>query len=88
MAGEIVHFELPAHDIARAKSFWNGLFGWEFPQSAMPDFEYYMVAGGALYPSEELAGTGVIVYYGTDDIDASIAKVREHGGEAVLFAGR
>ena len=37
--------------------------------------------GGAVYPSEE-AGTGPIVYFGTQDIDKSLAKVRELGGSA------
>jgi predicted enzyme related to lactoylglutathione lyase len=82
MAGKIVHFELPVTDTERAKSFWGGLFGWQFGESAMPDFEYYLIEGGALYPSEELAGKGPIVYYDTDDIDASVARVRELGGEA------
>ena len=82
MPGKIVHFELPAADAGRAKAFWSGLFGWEFGDSAMPGMEYYMVEGGALYPSEELAGTGPIVYYDTDDIDASVAAIRRLGGEA------
>jgi predicted enzyme related to lactoylglutathione lyase len=82
MAGKIVHFELPAADAERAKGFWSGVFGWEFGDSAMPGMEYYMVEGGAVYASEELAGTGPIVYYDTDDVDATIAKVREHGGSA------
>jgi len=38
--------------------------------------------GGAVYPSEELAGTGPIVYFGTEDIDATVASVRANGGEA------
>src|SRR5205085_5445507 len=37
MAGKIVHFELPAADVARAKSFWGGLFGWQFGESALPN---------------------------------------------------
>ncbi len=87
MAGKIVHFELPAADAERAKRFWSGLFGWELGDSAMPGMEYYLVQtsqdqGGAVYPSPELAGTGTIVYFDTDDIDASIAKVLEGGGSA------
>ena len=87
MAGKMVHFELPATDVGRAKAFWSGVFGWQFGDSAMPDMEYYMVQtgddqGGAVYPKAELAGTGVVVYFDTDDIDASIAKVREGGGSA------
>ncbi len=86
MAGKLVHFELPAQDATRAKAFWSGVCGWEFGDSAMPDFEYYMVQtatdqGGAVYPAQ--AGEkGVIVYFDTDDIDASVAKVREQGGQA------
>jgi predicted enzyme related to lactoylglutathione lyase len=87
MAGKIVHFELPAADAERAKRFWSGVFGWEFGESAMPDMEYFLVRtgedqGGAVYPNAELAGTGTVVYFDTDDIDAAIAKVREGGGQA------
>ena len=86
MAGKLVHFELPAQDVGRAKRFWSGVFGWEFGDSAMPEFEYYMVQtgddqGGAIMPSETAAASP-IVYFDTDDIDASIATVREHGGNA------
>jgi predicted enzyme related to lactoylglutathione lyase len=84
MPGKIVHFELPAQDTARAKKFWSGVFDWEFGDSAMPGMEYYMVRtgeeqGGAVYPSEE---SGMKVYFDTDDIGASIAKVRDGSGTA------
>jgi len=46
MAGKLVHFELPVQDVGRAKRFWSGVFGWEFGDSAMPEFEYYMVQTG------------------------------------------
>ena len=81
----IVHFELPAADAARAQGFWTGVFGWKF-QSWQGPIEYHMLdggePGGAVYPSEELAGTGPIVYFGTDDIDAAVVRVRDNGGEA------
>jgi uncharacterized protein len=86
MAGKIVHFELPAKDAERARGFWTGVFGWQFADSQMPDLDYRMVQvsddqGGAVYPDDE-AGSGVIVYFDTDDIDASLAKVRDSGGQA------
>jgi predicted enzyme related to lactoylglutathione lyase len=86
MPGKLVHFELPVQDTAKAKEFYSGVFGWEFGDSAMPEFEYFMVRtsedqGGAVMPSETPA-TAPIVYFDTDDIDASIAKVRELGGQA------
>jgi predicted enzyme related to lactoylglutathione lyase len=85
MSGKLVHFELPVQDVDRAKRFWGGVFGWEFGDSAMPDFQYFMVRtgedqGGAIMPSEDRV-TAPIVYFDTDDIDASIAKVKELGGK-------
>ena len=86
MPGKLVHFELPVQDTQRAKTFWSGVFGWEFGDSAMPDFEYYMARtgedqGGAIMRSDKPAESP-IVYFDTDDIEASIAKVRELGGKA------
>lgn len=87
MAGKIVHFELPAADVDRATGFWKGLFDWDIGASTMEEFDYRMFQnagdqGGAVYPSEDKPGGGPIVYFDTDDIDASIAKVRELGGTA------
>jgi predicted enzyme related to lactoylglutathione lyase len=87
VAGKIVHFELLAADADRAQGFWSGLFGWEIGGSVMEGFDYRMFQnaegqGGAIYPSEDKPGGGPIVYFDTDDIDASIAKVRELGGSA------
>jgi predicted enzyme related to lactoylglutathione lyase len=51
----------------------------------MPGIDYRMFQegdqGGAIYPpmGDE---KGPVVYYGSDDIDADLAQVREHGGEA------
>jgi predicted enzyme related to lactoylglutathione lyase len=86
VAGEIVHFEVPAADADRASGFWSGLFGWNIGGSAMEGFDYRMFQvsdklGGAVMPSDK-PGSGVIIYYDTADIDASIAKVRELGGTA------
>jgi predicted enzyme related to lactoylglutathione lyase len=80
----IVHFELPAADVDRAKSFWSGVFGWTFAGMDGP-FEYLMTQGeepvGAIFKSDE-AGGGPIVYFNTDGIDATLAKIRELGGSA------
>jgi len=86
MAGEVVHVEFSSADIERAQRFWSGLFGWSFRDSGMPGIDYRMAqvterSGAALMQSDE--GTGYPNYYfDTDDIDASLAKVRELGGTA------
>jgi predicted enzyme related to lactoylglutathione lyase len=62
------------------------LFGWDIGASVMEGFDYRMFQaaddqGGAIMPSDK-AGTSPIVYFDTDEIDGSIAKVRELGGTA------
>jgi predicted enzyme related to lactoylglutathione lyase len=86
MPGKIVHFELLAADADRATTFWNGLFPWDVGTSAMEGFDYRMFKtgddqGGAIYPSDK-PGAGPIVYFDTEDIDASVAQVRSLGGQA------
>ena len=83
-SGKIVHIELPAGDADRAQRFYSGLFGWQFADSGMEGIDYRMFQGepgGAVYTSEQ-GGTGLIVYFETDDIDRDVARVRQLGGEA------
>jgi len=84
MAGNIVHFEINAKDANRAKRFYSSLFGWKYKDSEIPGIEYYVIdganPGGAINPMQ--ADAGPVVYFDSDDIDASIAKVRDGGGEA------
>ncbi len=79
MAGKLVHFEVPASDSGRAREFYSGLFGWQF-QPPFGDMDYHLTEGGAVMGSENVGH--LVVYFDTDDIDASVAKVRELGGEA------
>jgi len=84
MAGEVVHVEFPAADPDRAQRFWGGLFGWQFADSGMPGMDYRMAqtsetAGAAIMPSEQVGHPNF--YFATDDIEASLAKVRELGGQ-------
>ena len=84
MAGNLVHFELPADDTARAKEFWGSLMGWKFrpPWGGM---EYHMTdglePGGGIYPSQS-GERGLVVYFGVEDMDAALARVAELGGRA------
>jgi uncharacterized protein len=85
MAARVVHVEFPARDADRAQSFYEGLFGWGFSQP-MPDVDYRMTdlgegQGAAVFPSDSGA-TGLKVYFGVDDLEAALAKVRELGGQA------
>ena len=85
MAKRIVHVEFPAQDADRAQRFWEGVGGWSFQDSGMPGIDYRMFQdegwGGAVYPKQE-SEQGPIIYFGSDDIEADLAKVRELGGNA------
>ena len=86
MAPTIVHFEMPAQDGQRAQRFYETVFGWQFQDAGMPEMDYQLVRtgeeqGGAVYTSDETTGA-LVVYFDTDDIDASVAKARELGGQA------
>ena len=86
MAGQLVHFEFPVKDADKGEQFFSSLFGWKFSRPDMGGFDYRMVQtaeqqGGAVYPVQG-DESGPIIYFDTDDIDASLARVRELGGEA------
>ena len=73
-------FEVPAGDTARARSFYGDLFGWQFQPYEGQDYHMTYEAGGAIFAAPEQ--TGPIVYFGVEDLDAAIERVRELGGDA------
>jgi uncharacterized protein len=83
MGKKVVHVEFPAQDADRAERFWEGVGGWTIEDAGMPGIDYRMFQdgdqGGAVYPT--MGEAGPILNYGSDDIDADLAKVRELGGE-------
>jgi uncharacterized protein len=85
MPGEIVHFEIPADDTARAREFWGSLFGWQFEAYPGPS-EYHMVrisdTTGAAITNMEPGKRGARIYFDVDEINAGAARVKELGGEA------
>lgn len=85
----IVHVEIPAHDPAAASRFYADLFGWK-PET-MPDLDYIAFGaqpgpgGGFPKVDDQTFKPGdVVVYVGTDDIDATLAKVEALGGKTLL----
>jgi uncharacterized protein len=77
---KIVWFEIPAGDTEQARSFYGDLFGWRFQPFDGQDYHVSYEAGGAVVDAAEQ--NGVKIYFGVDDIDAAIARVRELGGHA------
>jgi uncharacterized protein len=85
MPGKLVHVEIGAADADRAQGFWSGVFGWEVGPPMSPEMDYRMFQtaedqGGAIVGGEDQGP--LRVYFDTDDIDATIAKVKKLGGQA------
>ena len=74
MAGQIVHFEIPADDTEAGQAFWGSLFGWEF-QSFPGPFEYHMTRigeqTGAAITNMEPGKRGTRAYFSVDEINAA-----------------
>jgi predicted enzyme related to lactoylglutathione lyase len=79
-AGKVAWFELAAKDTKRAQAFYGGLFGWQFQAYEGQDYHITFEAGGAIAKAHEQKCP--MIHFGTNDIDAAIARVRELGGEA------
>ncbi len=77
--GKITWFEIGAENADRARGFYGGLFGWQFQAFDPEHTDYQVTDGGAVYSSDK---RGLTVYFGTSDIDTSVARVRELGGSA------
>jgi predicted enzyme related to lactoylglutathione lyase len=86
MAGQIVHFEIPADDTGKSREFWGSLIGWQFKNFPGPS-EYWMTEivpnelGGAI-TNMEPGKRGARAYFSVDDIKSGAARVKELGGEA------
>ena len=81
---KIVHFEIPVDDTQKSRTFWSGLFGWQFEAYPGPS-EYHMTriddqSGAAI--SSEPGKRGPRTYFDVEDIKAGVAKVSELGGKS------
>lgn len=84
----IVHFDVPAEDIERAKKFYASLF--DFKYQMVPEFQYNLITttnldgipgvGGGL-GKRMAAEQRMMNYFGVKSIDASIQQVTKLGGK-------
>ncbi|HEX9018133.1 MAG TPA: VOC family protein [Anaerolineaceae bacterium] len=84
----IVHVELSSNDTVASAKFYHDLFGWEAQQ--IPEMHYATfstgegsLAGGYNPVTPENPPGKVLLYVGTHDIKASIAKVEQLGGKVI-----
>lgn len=84
----IVHVEISASDRKATADFYSTVFGWEMRHIDEMDYTTFATGenevGGGLNPvtDENPVGT-ILVYIGTDDIEASLADIEANGGQLV-----
>jgi predicted enzyme related to lactoylglutathione lyase len=81
--------ELATADLDASAEFYKELFGWQAEPFEGMDFPYRIIqnagsGNGGMRPSQENEPTYWLVYFGTDDIDASLAKATDLGGTAMM----
>lgn len=88
MAHPIVHIEIPVKDIDTGGGFYGELFGWQ--TTPMPEMGYMTFApgdgpgGGFTKIDGQMARPGeVLIYVGTDDIDATLEQAESLGATTV-----
>lgn len=94
MSNHVAFFAVHADDVARAKRFYENVFGWKFTPWGPPDF-YLIDAGsdgrgirGALEKRQEpLTGTGSRGYecsISVAAVDAVAKAIPKHGGRIIM----
>lgn len=92
MPATLRHFAINADDTARAKTFYEGVFGWRFDPWGPPNFYQVKNAGdgffGALQERRELVPgvrmAGYEASFGVEDLKATIAAIEAGGGRIVM----
>ncbi|MBY9074074.1 VOC family protein [Nocardioides sp. WL0053] len=97
MSGRVVHFEIPFEDGDRARSFYEGAFGWRM--TPLPDMGYTLVMTGPTPeqgpPSEpgfinggmmkrEAPFGSPVVTVDVEDIDGALESIEKLGGTTVI----
>ncbi|HUB03541.1 MAG TPA: VOC family protein [Solirubrobacteraceae bacterium] len=81
--------ELATVDLDSSAAFYSELFGWQADLIEDMPFPYRVIqnngaGNGGMRPAGDNEPTYWLVYFGTDDIDASLAKVAELGGTKLM----
>jgi predicted enzyme related to lactoylglutathione lyase len=97
--GKVVHFEIPADDVDRAKNFYGSIFGWDLQTMPMGGGEYTTVITTPVdeqtrMPTEPGAINGglmqrdestpaPVITIEVDAIDQALTQIVESGGSTV-----
>ena len=94
----IVHFEIPAEDVEKLKSFYEKLFEWQFVHAPLPGMDYWMIhtvptdaegmtqepgINGGMY-KKEAPMQKPTNWISVEDIDVYTNRLVELGGSVVV----
>jgi len=85
MPNPFVHLELATDDVAKAKAFYGGLFGWKLTDTPMDYtlFDTGTPPGGGIFKRPPEVPACWSVYVGVPDIAATLKKARRLGAQVV-----
>jgi uncharacterized protein len=91
----VVHFEIHADDPARARAFYEHLFGWRFDQFG--EMDYWLIYTGPkdqpgingglhkrLHADDGEAVIGYVCNIDVKDLDATVKQVVKNGGKCMV----
>ena len=84
----VMHFEIPADDVERAKSFYSKLFGWEIKE--LPGMDYWIITttgekavGGGLMKRQD-PHLPIVNYIDVSSLDKYAGEVEKLGGKIIV----
>jgi uncharacterized protein len=94
----VVHFEIPADDLDRARKFYTALFGWKIEKAEVKkdgsSMDYWMISTSGNSTDKSTIGGGMMKrqdprqpnlnYIGVNSIDDYSRKVTELGGKVMM----
>lgn len=94
-SNNVVHFAVNADDVARAKTFYENVFGWRFEEWGPPDFyliqtgesENCGIRGALQQRTEPMTGTGSNGYecsISVQNLHSTATAIKANGGQIVM----
>ena len=94
MADHFVWYELTTTDAEAAKAFYAGVVGWGTRDASAPGAAYTLftagetAVGGMIGLPAQARKMGAVPrwtgYVGIDDVDAAVARIKQHGGTVLV----
>ena len=88
MPNPLCHYEFMTGDSAQCQAFYGKVFDWQFDDKSIPGYTLINAGSepsGAVFPKPDSApGPCMNIYFQVSDIDDTLEKAKEHGGEVLI----